>query len=280
MAMQSVPQVGPKVDQLSELLERFPLRAGVFFSGAMCGVYDFERDTHPGHFHFIRSGRVELIEARRGQHSIAEPSVIFMPDASSHRLVAGPGVDVLCANVQFGSVGSGPVVGALPALVVLPLTEAPILTSLSHLMFEEASVDLPGRQAALNSLCELCVVAVLRLCIKKKLTHGGLLAGLSDARLSKALIAMHRDPNLDWSLDQLAALAGMSRARFSVRFRSVVGVTPGDHIAACRVAEAQQLLMRGHPLKQVAERVGYGSASALTRAFTRLVGVAPSQWRW
>jgi AraC-like DNA-binding protein len=278
VTLRSGPQEVPDVDQLSEVLERFPMRAGVFFTGALCGTYDFDRAAHPGHLHFIRSGRVELIDAIHGEHSISEPSVIFMPDASSHRLVADAGVDALCANVWFGSVGRSPVIGALPAMVVLPLTEAPNLTALSHLMFDEARAHLPGRQAALNSWCELCVVALLRLCITKKLTHGGLLAGLSDARLCKALIEVHRQPNLPWSLDRLAVLAGMSRARFSARFHSVVGVTPGDHVAACRVAESQRLLLGGLPLKQVAEQVGYGSASALTRAFTRLVGIAPSQW--
>ena len=71
----------------------------------------------------------------------------------------------------------------------------------------------------------------------------------------------------------------MSRARFALHFRSVVGATPGDHLVACRLTEAQELLRQGLRLKAVAERVGYGSASALTRAFTRVFGSAPAQWR-
>jgi AraC-like DNA-binding protein len=266
-------------DQLSELLERFPLRAGVFYTGAMCGAYDFDRETKPGHLHIVRSGRVELIHGSDGRESIAEPSVIFMPDSDTHRLVAEPGVEVLCGTVHFGAGSSSPVVGALPALVVVPLAEAPVLTGVCHMMFEEAGHERPGRQATLNRLCELAVVAVLRLCIDSKLASGGVLAGLTDARLAKALVALHRQPRREWSLDELAELAGMSRARFSVRFRAVVGATPGDHLAACRVAQAQLLLRQGCGLKQVAERVGYGSASALTRAFTRVVGTAPSHWR-
>ena len=267
------------VDQLSELLERFPLRAGVFHTGAMCGDYHFDRDTRPGHFHLIKSGRVELVHGGDGRHAIAEPSVIFMPDSDTHRLVADAGVEILCASVRFGSGSSSPVVGALPTLLVVPLAEAPVLTSVCHMMFEEAGVERSGRQAALNRLCELAVVAVLRLCLEKKLASNGVLAGLADARLSKALVEIHRQPGREWSLDKLAALAGMSRARFSVRFRAVMGTTPGDHLAACRVAEAQQLLRQGLRLKQVAAQVGYGSASALTRAFTRVVGAAPAHWR-
>ena len=85
--------------------------------------------------------------------------------------------------------------------------------------------------------------------------------------------------NRDWSLDELAVLAGMSRARFALHFRSVLGATPGEHLVACRLTAAQELLRQGLRLKTVAERVGYGSASALTRAFTRVLGSAPAQWR-
>jgi transcriptional regulator GlxA family with amidase domain len=130
----------------------------------------------------------------------------------------------------------------------------------------------------LNRLCELFVVAVLRVCVEGNLVSGGALAGLADSRLSKALVEMHREPGQLWLLSELAALAGMSRARFADRFHFIVGATPGDHLAACRVSEAQQLLRQGWPLKQVATKVGYASASALTRAFTRIAGTTPTQW--
>lgn len=267
------------MDHLSELLKRFPLRAEVFYSGLLCGTYDFDRDTKPGHIHVMRSGRLELVSSCEGKRSIDEPSVIFVPDAGTHRLVAGADAEVLCATVAFGPTSSSSMVGALPTLVVIPLAESHVLTTLCEMMFEEAASQRIGRQASLNRLCELFVVAVLRICIEKKLVSGGALAGLADARLSKALVEMHREPGREWLLSELAALAGMSRARFAVRFLSVLGATPGDHLVAYRVAEAQQLLRQGWPLKQVADKVGYGSASALTRAFTRIIGTTPSQWR-
>ena len=267
------------MDQLSDFLERFPLRAGVFYTGALCGTYDFPRDIKPGHFHLVRSGRLELTSSDHDQRRIERPSVIFMPAAGTHRLVADPGVEILCATVRFGGAGISPVARALPPLVVLPLADAHPLTSLCDAMFEEAGSERPGRRTTLNRLCELGVIAALRLCIDREWVSGGLLAGLADPRLSKAMVAMCEQPGREWCLVELAALATMSRARFAAQFRAVVGETPGDHLAARRVQEAQQLLRNGLPLKQVADRVGYGSASALTRAFTRVVGMAPSHWR-
>jgi hypothetical protein len=94
---------GPQADQLSGLLGCFPPRAGVFHSGLLCGTYSFDRNVKPGHFHMMRTGRLELTGPEHLQQSITEPSVIFMPDAYTHGLVADPGTEVLCTTVRFGS---------------------------------------------------------------------------------------------------------------------------------------------------------------------------------
>ncbi len=275
----SVRTVHGADDHLSALLERFPLRAGVFHTGEVCGSFNFERGVKPGHFHLMRSGSTRLIDAGHGEHRIDEPSVVFMPNADSHKLESEEGVDLVCATVYFGVGGASPVVGALPALTVVKLRDSSQLASLAALIGDEVTSAMPGRQAALNRLCELAVVAVLRTCLEAGRASGGALAGLADAQLARALVAMHARPEREWSLDELASLAGMSRARFAARFRDAVCATPGEHLAACRIARAQQLLREGARLKTVAETVGYASASALTRAFTRIVGTAPTRWR-
>ncbi|MDP1650975.1 MAG: AraC family transcriptional regulator [Rubrivivax sp.] len=91
-------------------------------------------------------------------------------------------------------------------------------------------------------------------------------------------MALHEDAARPWELSDMASLAGMSRARFAVHFREVVGDTPADYLASWRVTLAQGMLRAGRPLKHVAIDVGYGSASALTRAFIRKIGQAPTHW--
>jgi transcriptional regulator GlxA family with amidase domain len=122
------------------------------------------------------------------------------------------------------------------------------------------------------------MIRLLRHCIEQGLTQGGTLAGLADARLAKAITAIHDDPAKERDLSSMAALAGMSRARFAVRFRTVTGETPADYLASWRVMTAQGLLKKGRQLKHVADDVGYGSASALTRAFIRKLGCSPTEW--
>jgi AraC-like DNA-binding protein len=264
------------VDPLSVLLDRFPLRAEVFYSGAVCGTYDFDQTGKPAHFHCVKVGKVLLTETASGPRSIDGPAVIFMPGAGSHGLVAEAGTEILCATVRFGA--SSALIHALPALIVVPVAQAPVLTTLCQLMFDEAEIHQAGRVVALNRLCELAVINVLRDCMRKSLVNGGILAGILDARLAKPLIAVHKQPGDKWSLDGMANLAGMSRARFALRFRDVVGSTPGEHIAACRVSEAQRLLLAGLELKQVANRVGYTSLRGMSRSFERIVGMAPGRW--
>jgi len=96
--------------------------------------------------------------------------------------------------------------------------------------------------------------------------------------LVKALVALHQNPTRAWDLADMAALAGMSRARFAMHFRAITGDTPADYLATWRITLAQGMLRAGRPLKHVAIEVGYGSSSALTRAFIRKIGQPPTHW--
>jgi AraC-like DNA-binding protein len=268
------------MDPLASLLNSFSLHAGVFYTGNICGIHDFERDTQRGHLHLIRSGDVQVRGVTRRRFAVTEPTLMFLPRPDQHRLVAdeGAGADVVCATVQFGGAGINPITTSLPDLVMVPLSQLPGVDALLDLMFDEAFHEQPGRQGVLDRLCEVLMVRLLRHCMAQGLTQGGTLAGLADVRLRAVLAALHESPQLEWDLPGMAQRAGMSRARFAVRFREVTGATPGDYLAGWRIQTAQRLLARGEAIKQVAQAVGYGSASALSRAFVRKLGVAPGEW--
>jgi transcriptional regulator GlxA family with amidase domain len=86
---------------------------------------------------------------------------------------------------------------------------------------------------------------------------------------------MHEAPKKSWTLDDLASIAGMSRTRFAEHFRTRIGQTPIDYLTVWRVTVARQLLARGKPVKSVALQVGYQSAAAFSRVFSRVTGQAP-----
>ena len=85
-------------------------------------------------------------------------------------------------------------------------------------------------------------------------------------------------PAHPWTLDELADMAGMSRARFAVNFREAVGLTPLDYLTDWRMSIAQNLLKLGRPIKSVAAAVGYQSQAALARVFAKRIGHAPTDW--
>lgn len=268
------------MDRLSQLLRWFSLHAGAFYAGQICSIQEFDEDPHQGHLHLIKRGPVTLVEAGVPPVLIDVPTIIFMPKPKWHRLIVEDklGAEVVCANIKFGTEGSNPVTDSLPHLVCMPLDHLPGTQALMALMQDEAFSEQMGRRAALDRLCEMLLIHVLRHCMANGSINRGALAGLSDARLQKVLQSIHQAPTHKWDLVDMASIAGMSRSRFADHFKAVVGQTPADYLVSWRVALAQKLLRAGRPVKSVADEVGYAGTTAFSKAFSRKTGMAPAQW--
>jgi transcriptional regulator GlxA family with amidase domain len=167
----------------------------------------------------------------------------------------------------------------LPAFVCLPLSGIHGADSVLPLLFEEAFNQRCGRRALVDRLFEVVLIQVLRQLMESGQIRSGMLAGMAHAKLRNALIAMHEQPALEWSLDALAETAGMSRSVFASSFRDTLGCTPGAYLQNWRVGLAQQALRQGRSLKMIAVEVGYGSEAALSRAFKGQTGLSPREWR-
>jgi AraC-like DNA-binding protein len=185
------------------------------------------------------------------------------------------GAMVTAASVDFGG-PANPLVTALAGCLKLDVEPGSRLAAAAALFAGEAAVPRCGRGATLDRLCEVMVVLLLRNAIETGATHPGLLAGLADARLHRALVAIHDHPGKPWNIEQLAEIAGMSRSHFLSSFRSTVGKTPAAYLTAWRLTLARQDLRQGDSVKAVSGRYGFGSTAALSRAFSRLYGFPPS----
>lgn len=268
------------MDTLSLLLTRFTIRAGVFYTGHICGLHSFEGDEERGHLHIIEHGPVDLRGEDGSCRRIEKPTLLFLPRPHEHSIVADDvhGAKVICATVQFGGGNNNPISNSLPSLLAIEFEQLDGAAWLLALIRQEAFAAEEGSQASVNCLCELLMVRLLRHCLAQGLTSGGTLAALSDPRLAKAIAAIHLRPGHGWDLEEMASEAGLSRARFAARFREVTGETPADHLAGWRITVAQNLLKSGRAMKQVCAESGYGSSSAFIRAFVRKVGMPPSRW--
>jgi len=273
------------MDGLSPLFDRFSPSAKVFYSGSLCIAEDFVKTNGVGYLHLLRSGRLSISSSPSSTLSptfltIDQPSVVFYPRPCDHRFqpMEGDSVNLVCATIDLGSEMRNPLIMALPDVLVVPLQDIPAIAPALDLLFAEAFGVGSGRQAALDRLTEYFLILLLRHVIDSKKLSVGILAALNDTRLARAITAMHERPEFPWTLESLAMEAGMSRARFSTRFRETIGLTPLEYLTDWRMSVAQTLLRRGKSLKSVSQSVGYQSPAALRRIFAKKIGVPPGEW--
>lgn len=267
-------------DRLAPLLERFQLAASVFHSGSMCGISSFDQSQGVGHLHLLDHGVGFLDPLGHGQQQpLPSPALVLYAQPINHRLLVPEDqpATLLCATVRFGGGAGDPLSRSLPSPLIVDLAAEPALHKVARLLFEEAFAQHCGRQQALDRLAELLIIHVLRHVLDAGLVERGVFSGLADPQLAKTLIALHGQPAQPWTLKSMAARAGMSRARFAAHFHIVVGQTPADYLAGYRLALASAALRRGQSVAQVATEVGYGSASALARAFRTKLGQSPRE---
>jgi AraC-like DNA-binding protein len=278
-----------------------PFIAGILHPGA-------ERLTF---FHVVASGRcwVALPEGERYWASAGE--VIVLPYGDSHQMggaepaepvpitsvvtpppwdelpvirhgAGGARTDIVCGFLYSEDPLFDPSLRALPpALVVRPppgparswfdasITYA--LDASAHRTPSSPSTKLP----------ELLLVEILRAYLTgAPATQQGWLAALHDPVLARAMAAIHRAPDRRWTLADLAAEAAVSRSLLDAHFREMLGSSPIRYLTEWRMRAAQELLSRSdHTVASIARRVGYESEEAFSRAFKRIRGNSPAQWR-
>lgn len=269
------------VDRLAALMDNFSVSARVFHAGALCGINDLHGEDEAGQLHLVRDGIVEVSHGGTLAVRVERPSLLLYPRPMAHRFITDPqrGADFACANLSFDGGPASPIAAALPAFTCLPLDELQGAEGVLALLFDEAFKQNCGRQAMLDRLFEIVLIQVLRHLMERGHTGAGMLAGMSHPRLRLALVAMHERPAQDWSLDDLAQHAGMSRSVFANSFRDTVGCTPGAYLQRWRIGLAQRALLQGRALKLIASEVGYASEAALSKAFKASCGTSPRQWR-
>ena len=167
----------------------------------------------------------------------------------------------------------------LPRRILVRADDKPAgrLSGLIALLIDECEAARPGSDAIVRRLLEIMLIEALRHERRgADRLPPGLLAGLDDPAVARALAAIHGEVRRRWTVAELATLAGMSRSAFASRFLDVVGCAPIEYLARWRMAIAKEALSRGGtPLDRLAEQIGYESASAFSTAFRRRVGSAP-----
>ncbi|MER5290669.1 AraC family transcriptional regulator [Streptomyces pharetrae] len=267
-------------------------------------------------FHVVLRGSALLVPAAGEPVALGPGDVVFLAHGRGHALASAP--DVPLEEVRLGADGRWPdpgppsrADGPEPDAVMLCgaytldrsrahplLTELPEVVHLParvgahrslraavELLGEELQEPRPGSATIVSSLLDTLLLYILRAwwegeCRDARGHPTGWAAALADPAVGAALRALHGDPAHPWTVEELGARGGLSRAAFARRFTALVGEPPLTYLTWWRMTTAGRLLRTDDtPLRLVAQRTGYTSEFAFAKAFKREFGVAPGQYR-
>jgi AraC-like DNA-binding protein len=189
-----------------------------------------------------------------------------------------------CGVVRFDHVAAQQLIALLPKVVQIDTwndDEDSWLQSTLRFIAREAKELRPGGETVITHLADILIIQAIRSWIDSTpQADRGWLAALRDKQIGKALVAIHREPEKDWSVALLAKEVGMSRSGFSARFTNMVGESAKRYLTQWRMQLAcAQLQESMDSIALIADHLGYQSEAAFSRAFKRVFGVAPGNAR-
>ena len=193
---------------------------------------------------------------------------------------------ILCADYTRDAVVSTQILDLLPPLVhIRGGGDGGLLEDTVRLLGRELAEPRMASGLVLDRLVDVLLVQVLRAwleteCAAGPATQPSWLGALTDELAGAAVSLLHADPARPWTTEALARAAGVSRATLTRRFAAVTGESPGGYLTRLRMdLAARRLRDSTDSLEQVARSVGYTSVYAFSRAFSRLRGEPPGQYR-
>jgi AraC-like DNA-binding protein len=272
-------------DLLSELLR------SVRLSGERIVAYAPPRTfsvgfAEAGRLHIVEEGELVLrVDADPQARQVSRGDVVLLPRGDPHH-VSDAGKDParwLCGTFTIGDPQASHLLGSLPAVIILRGDRGQALEGLEvarrMLVFEMQSPS-QGSAVMIARILDLIFIQVLRAWAAGPGVEPNWLAGAFDPQVGLALSAIHRHPGHAWTVGELARACNLSRSAFAARFVARVGKPPAAYLAHVRLDTATDLL-RGTslPVALIAQRVGYESEAAFSRAFKSRYGTPPIRWR-
>lgn len=311
----AAPDFLAPVDPLTDALRFVRMRGSLYSRCTFRGDWGLALPELPGTlmFHVVTDGACWIALDGEAPRHLGPGDLALVPHGLGHRLLSAPGAratplervprtdvseryellrldghgavtGLLCGTLRFGDAAASHLLELLPRCVVVEAAgsrHATWVRHTMHLLADEAADLHPGSESVITRLADVLVVLAIRAWLERDpVARTGWLGALQDPRVSRAIIAMHREPARRWTLAALAREAAMSRSAFAERFAALVGMPPMHYLARWRMHVAQAALLdRDTGLAELASRLGYRSEAAFKRAFKRIVGVAPGSVR-
>ena len=299
------------MDALSGVLESAKLKTVVYpklhFTSSSWGI-EIEQDSRSQFWRLLK-GTCYLRVPGEKVIKMNVGDFVCIPHGSTHRISGKPNTTCVPAS-QFGkALQSGkplfqgkdeetilmgghfeftpsvqhPFIKSLPKVIHLNNTTKELnlwLEQAALLMNEEISGEKIGSKLILGRLVDILFVLIIRAYLEQVDIKEGFLMALKDNRISNSLKSMHEFPEKDWTLNQLAVTAGMSRSLYCREFKRLVGETPMSYLTNWRILKSKEILsVSKENISEIAIKVGYQSEAAFNRLFKSKVGETPANYR-
>nr|WP_089729172.1 AraC family transcriptional regulator [Halomonas muralis] len=267
-------------------------------------------------FHFIAQGPVYLRSSGGAVHLLESGDAVLLPRGGIHGLLSEP--DLPCRDItHFEAASICDTVSDIaactedtcrtkdvlvfsgcmefdlgtmhPLTVLMPevmqvgtlIDRNPEILPILEAMEREVRIERAGFAGILTRLAEVVSASIVRGWVECGCGDAtGWVEALRDPRLGRVIAALHRDPGRNWTVESLASEMGSSRSVFAERFLAITGTTPLRYVTELRMRLASQWIARDRlSIETVAERLGYGSQAAFSRAFKRVTGQSPGAVR-
>jgi AraC-like DNA-binding protein len=190
---------------------------------------------------------------------------------------------LLCGAFEYDSSAKHPFLKDLPCFIHIKASTTPELNwlrSLMQVLAIESKQASPGSSVVIDRLTEVLFIQLLRVYMEGHQRDGGYLAALNDDKIGKALNLIHNEQTILWSVSTLASETALSRSAFSERFVRLVGESPKSYLINWRMQKAKTLLLENvRSMHDIAERSGYSSEAAFSKAFKQLFDITPGSLR-
>jgi AraC-like DNA-binding protein len=249
---------------------------------------DEEGWIQPGDFALVPHGDGHVLRSERGAPA---PHILELerePVSDRYEIIrhgeGGTPTSLICGAVRFEHPAANNLIEILPSTVHIEASSSPRLEwmqSALRLMASEAAELRPGGEAVITRLGDILVIQAIRAWMESDpAAQRGWLGALQDPQIGRAISHIHRDPARDWTVASLAQELAMSRSAFAARFTELVGEPVMTYVARWRMHVAVAALKEeGATVGQLADRLGYRSEAAFSRAFKRVIGVSPGAIR-
>ncbi len=235
----------------------------------------------------LPQGDTHVLATQPGMRKSPEMSLYRMPKEGTLPVqisvgnAGGEPAHFVCGFLACDSRPYNPLLTALPRVIVVKNHAGGPLGAYFSAALAESKGSRMGGSDMLGRISELMFVDVVRRHLEALPSdRTNWLSGLRDQYVGRALMALHADPSRDWTLEALAGEAALSRSAFAERFVQYVGQPPMQYLTNWRMQLAAHYLRSGtESVAAVAGRVGYESEAAFSRAFKKVVGSPPSEWR-